>query len=96
MLPFHYCRQNISTTAVNTSTDNTTDFTTAATTVATTVMTTTAANASSNSTFSYLSYVAGVCENVTSGINIDILYTQAGLSNYQPIYRIVGAYIRSD
>ena len=36
---------------------------------------------------------AGTCPNMPSGINVNVLYAEAGLTGYQPIYMIVGAYI---
>ena len=43
----------------------------------------------------FLSDLPGRCLNVPSGIHVDVMYTVAGLANWQPIYRIVGAKIRS-
>jgi hypothetical protein len=70
----------------------TASVTTASVTTAANQTTTTGSTTTGN--YSYLDELTGICRNITSGVHIDILYAQAGLSNYQPIYNIVGARIR--
>lgn len=47
-------------------------------------------------TFSYMSYVKGVCRDIPADVGIEILYTVAGISNYVPVYAVIGAKIRLD
>jgi len=42
-----------------------------------------------NHTYSY----AGRCPDMPTGVDVNILYTEAGLTNSRPIYMIVGAHI---
>jgi hypothetical protein len=82
---------------VNTTTDVTTalpSFTTTSSSLLTTELSNSSVtNAPPTSTYTYLEDLTGVCHNITTGIHIDILYAQAGLSNFQPIYMVVGARI---
>ena len=43
--------------------------------------------------FTYLNSVGGLCENVTSGVVVDVFYTKAGMWNITPLYQLVGAKI---
>jgi len=36
---------------------------------------------------------SGRCPEMPTAINIDVMYAEAGLANYHPIYMIVGARI---
>jgi len=36
---------------------------------------------------------SGTCPDMPSAINVNVLYAEAGLTGYHPIYMIVGAYI---
>ena len=72
------------------------------TTTVTPAMTTVTQESSTTQTFiipnvtviSLRERITGYCDNITSGIHVDIMYTEAGLSNGQPRYEIVGAHIR--
>ena len=37
---------------------------------------------------------SGMCIDMLNGVAVDVLYAEAGLTNYRPIYTIVGAHIR--
>ena len=42
----------------------------------------------------FIGQVIGRCPNIPTGVHVDILYATAGLSNWKPIYNIIGAKIR--
>jgi hypothetical protein len=44
--------------------------------------------------YSYLNDVKGLCRGIPAGVGVEILYTEAGMSNYVPVYAIIGAKIR--
>jgi hypothetical protein len=44
--------------------------------------------------FSYTDQLMGHCNGIPSGVHLSVLYTEAGLSNWRPIYRIIGAQVR--
>jgi len=42
----------------------------------------------------FLSNISGLCPSIPSGVHVNIMYTQAGLSSNKPIYTIVSAMIK--
>ena len=45
-------------------------------------------------TFSYMNEIKGRCHSIPSNLIIDVLYAEAGLINFFPVYTIVGVRIR--
>jgi len=44
--------------------------------------------------FTYVDSVNGLCDNVTSGVAVDVFYAKAGQSHDTPLYMLVGAKIK--